>query len=67
MHVAVKTLDGTTVSYWTDVAEVQLVPGPIPVIMFLADNPISGKKVSGIQALQPGMYAQYINSNVLEH
>lgn len=57
MTVTVLTPEGTTVSTWRDVEEVQLLPSSPPVMLMLSGT--LKKEISGVQALSPGMYATY--------
>lgn len=65
MTVAVKTQDGTPVSMWQDVEEVQLVPGPLPALVFFSGT--VQRQVIGVQVLSAGMYAAYEPTPLVTH
>lgn len=57
MTVTVKSSDGTTVSVWTEVDSVELMPSHPPLLILIGGA--IKKEVIGVQAMGPGMYADY--------
>lgn len=55
MTVTIRDKDGKTVNSWVGVEDVQFIPGPIPVLLFI--SPL--KRMLGVQALGEGYAAEY--------